>query len=185
MRVRRKHDFPVDRIRRFIEPGPVLLISSNLKGETNIMTCGWHMVMGYDRVGCFIWDQDHSFEMIRKSRECVINVPTADMAETVVGIGNTSGTEIDKFAEFGLTPQPAERVKAPLVGEFFANLECRLADTSLINKYSLFVFEVVKAHAAKSPRLPKLLHYSGEGIFAVSDRTANLRKQFKPEMLEN
>lgn len=185
MPVRRKHDFPVDRIRRFIEPGPVLLISSNWQGETNIMTCGWHMVMGYDVIGCFIWNQDHSFEMIRQSRECVINVPTADMARTVVGIGNTTGAEIDKFAEFGLTPQPAERVKAPLIGECFANLECRLADARLVNKYSLFVFEVVKAHAPKTPRLPELLHYSGDGIFAVSTRTVNLRKRFKPEMLEN
>jgi flavin reductase (DIM6/NTAB) family NADH-FMN oxidoreductase RutF len=185
MRVRKKHDFPVDRIRRFIEPGPVVLISSNLKGETNIMTCGWHMVMGYDTIGCFIWDQNRSFGMIRKSRECVINIPAADMAKTVVGIGNTSGAGIDKFAEFGLTALPGERVQAPLIGECFANLECRLADTGLIGKYSLFVFEVVKAHAPKSPRLPDLLHYSGDGIFAVSDRTTNLRKRFKPDMLED
>lgn len=185
MRVRKKHDFPVDRIRRFIEPGPTVLISSNLKGEINIMTCGWHMMMGYDTVGCFIWDRDHSFEMIRKSRECVINVPTSDMAEAVVGIGNTTGTDIDKFETFDLTPQPAERVKSPLIGECFANLECRLADTSLINRYSLFVFEVIKAHAPKSPRLPQFLHYTGDGIFAVSDRTANLKKRFKHDMLED
>lgn len=185
MPLRKKHDFPVEKIRRFIEPGPVLLISSRWRGKANIMTCGWHMVMGYDMVGCFIWDQDHSFEMIRKSRECVINVPTADMADTIVGIGNTTGAEIDKFAEFGLTAQPAEQVRAPLIGECFANLECRLADTSLINKYSLFVFEVVKAHAPRIPRLPKLLHYSGEGVFATSERSINLRKRFKPDMLEN
>ncbi len=184
MAVRKKHDFPVDKVRRFIEPGPVILISSALKGETGIMTCGWHMMMGYGVIGCFIWDQNHSFDLIRKSRECVINVPTADMAKTVVGIGNTTGAEIDKFAEFGLTAQPAERVRAPLIGECFANLECRLADTRLISRYSLFVFDVLKAHVAKSPRLPHMIHYSGDGIFAVSARTANLRKRFKPEMLD-
>ncbi len=103
MTIRRKSDFPVDGIRRFMEPGPVVLISSAHKGETGIMTCGWHMMMAYDTIGCFIWDRNHSRDVIRRSRECVINVPTADMAGTVVDIGNTSGADIDKFETFGLT----------------------------------------------------------------------------------
>ena len=86
--------------------------------------------------------------MIRKSRECVINVPTYDIIRKVIAIGNSTGAEIDKFAEFGLTPAKAAKVKAPLIKECYANFECRLVDTSLIRKYSLFVFEVVKAHAA-------------------------------------
>jgi flavin reductase (DIM6/NTAB) family NADH-FMN oxidoreductase RutF len=183
MTIRKKSDFPVDEIRRFIEPGPVILISSSWQGEDNIMTCGWHMVMEYDTIGCFIWDQDHSREMIRKSKECVINIPTADMARTVVGIGNTTGAEIDKFAEFKLTRVRGERVKAPLIGECHANLECRLADTSLVRKYSLFVFQVVKAQAARTPRTPKMLHYTGEGIFIKSGPSVNLAKRFKPSML--
>src|SRR5688572_31634109 len=68
--------FPVTKVRRFLEPGPVILISSVYKGERNIMTCGWHMMMEYNIVGCFIWDQNASREMIRKSKQCVINVPT-------------------------------------------------------------------------------------------------------------
>jgi flavin reductase (DIM6/NTAB) family NADH-FMN oxidoreductase RutF len=183
MTIRKKSDFPVDEIRRFIEPGPVILISSAHKGETNIMTCGWHMVMEYDRIGCFIWEKDHSREMIRKSRECVINIPTADMAKTVVDIGNTTGAEIDKFETFKLTRVPGGKVRAPLIGECFANFECKLADTALIRKYSLFVFEVVKAHAPKSPRLPKLLHYTGEGVFLTSGNSVNLKRRFRPEML--
>ena len=110
----RKRDFPVDDVRRFLEPGPIVLVSSAWKGKTNIMTMGWHMVMGESPslVGCFIWDQNHSFEMIRKSRECVINVPTVDLAKTVVGIGNTSGADIDKFADLradGRSGQEGER----------------------------------------------------------------------------
>ena len=183
MPVRRKHSLPVTEMRRFIEPGPVILISSSLKGADNIMTCGWHMVMDYQTVGCFIWDRNHSFDMIRKSRECAINIPAADMAKTVVGIGNTTGAKIDKFAEFGLTRVEAEEVEAPLIGECHASLECRLTDTAPIRKYGLFVFEVVRLHAPKRPRLPRMIHYSGEGIFAVSDRSLNLRRHFRPGML--
>jgi flavin reductase (DIM6/NTAB) family NADH-FMN oxidoreductase RutF len=77
MKAARKHDLPVSEIRRFLEPGPIVLVSSAYRNETNIMTMGWHMVMGFEPslIGCYIWDENHSFEMIRKSRECVINTP--------------------------------------------------------------------------------------------------------------
>ena len=47
--------------------------------------------------------------------------------------------DIDKFAAFGLTPLPAEQVKAPLVKECFANIECKVTDTRLVNSYNLFI----------------------------------------------
>ena len=76
-----------------------------------------------------------AYDMVRKSKECVINIPTVDLATTVVRIGNTSGRDIDKFAEFKLTPSPAKKVSAPLIAECYANFECRLVDSSLIKKY--------------------------------------------------
>src|SRR5689334_3076853 len=102
-----KKDFPVWNIRRLLEPGPIVLVSSAHKDQTNVMTMGWHMVMEFSPslVGCLIAGGNHSFDLIRNSKQCVINIPTVDIAETVVKIGNTSGRDIDKFAEFGLTPK--------------------------------------------------------------------------------
>src|SRR5262249_61415695 len=96
----RKRDWPVRDVRRFIEPGPIVLVSSAWKGETNIMTMGWHMVMGEEPslIGCYIWDRNHSRELIRKSKECVFNIPTADIAATVVRIGNCSGPDVANVA---------------------------------------------------------------------------------------
>jgi flavin reductase (DIM6/NTAB) family NADH-FMN oxidoreductase RutF len=183
----RKTDFPVDQIRRFIEPGPIVLVSSAHKGERNIMTLGWHMVMGFSPslVGCYIWDKNHSFDLIRKSKECVINVPTVEMAKTVVGIGNCSGEEIDKFAIFGLTPVAGKKVSAPMIKECSVNLECKLVDSSLIKKHSLFIFEVVKAHALTWPEMPRTIHYRGDGQFMIAGEKLNLRRYFKPEMLDD
>jgi flavin reductase (DIM6/NTAB) family NADH-FMN oxidoreductase RutF len=183
-----KTDFPVDNIRRFLEPGPIVLVSSAHKTETNIMTMGWHMIMESEPslIGCYIWTRNHSFELIRKSRQCVINLPTVDIAASVVKIGNSSGRDIDKFAEFDLTAKAATHVRSPLIDECFANFECRLVDSSLIRKYSLFVFEVVKAHVATSPKTPKTMHYRGDGEFMISGaETRKYRKLFRPEMLEN
>ena len=181
-----KKDFEVSEIRRFLEPGPIVLVSSAWKGKNNIMTMGWHMVLGFEPsiVGCYIWDADYSFEMVRKSKECVINIPEADIAEKVVKIGNCSGREVDKFKKFKLTALPGEKVNAPLIKECFANFECKLIDSSLIKKYGIFVFEVVKGHAAVSPKFPKTMHYRGEGLFMISGPTVSkYRKLFKPEML--
>ena len=186
MKTYAKKDFPAAKVRWFLEPGPIVLVSSAWKGERNIMTMGWHMVMGFEPslVGCYIWDANHSFGLIRKSRECVINLPTVELAAKVVGIGNCSGRAVDKFARFKLTPRPAEKVGAPLIAECYANFECKLVDASLIRKYSLFVFEVVKAHAATAPRYPRTIHYRGEGVFMLAGaNTARFRRLFKPEML--
>ncbi len=102
----------------------------------------------------------------------------------MVGIGNCSGRDVDKFAKFGLTAVDGAKVGAPLIGECHASFECKLIDASLIDKYSLFVLEVVKAHVATSPRWPRTLHYRGGGEFMLSGtNTSRWRKLFKPEML--
>jgi flavin reductase (DIM6/NTAB) family NADH-FMN oxidoreductase RutF len=180
-----KRDFPVEKVRRFLEPGPVLLVSSAWKGETNLMTLGWHTVLEFSPslVGCMITSANHSFDLIRKSKECVLNVPTAALAKAVVGVGNCTGGRIDKFQKFGLTPLPATAVGAPLVGECFANFECRLADARMVAKYNFFVFEVVKAHVARAPKYPKTLHYTGDGVFTLAGRAVSYRRLFRPEML--
>ncbi|MFM0757384.1 flavin reductase family protein [Paraburkholderia strydomiana] len=180
IRTRAKVDFPVEQVRRFLEPGPVVLVSSKWKGKTDIMTMGWHTVMEFSPslVGCVISCMNHSFQMVRNSRECVINVPTTALIDTVVGIGNTTGAETDKFHEFGLTADPAEYIGAPLIRECHANFECRLFDEALVDEYNFFIFEVVKAHVAKSPTYPATLHYTGDGIFSISRETISRRSLF-------
>lgn len=181
----KKKDFPVHQIRRFLEPGPIVLISSYWEGKTNIMTQGWHTVLEFlpSTIGCLISSGSHSFEMIRKSGECVVNIPTVDLIEKVVGIGNCSGSDVDKFNEFGLTSRKAKKVKAPLIGECYASFECRIMDDRMISDYNFFIFEVLKAHVSPSPPYPKTMHYTGDGIFMLSGEHVNYSAGFKPEML--
>ncbi len=88
-----------------------MLVSSSWQGQANIMTMGWHTMMEFTPalVGCVISSANHSFHMIRDSGECLINLPTAALTGIVVGIGNTTGAKIDKFAHFGLTAGKAEK----------------------------------------------------------------------------
>jgi flavin reductase (DIM6/NTAB) family NADH-FMN oxidoreductase RutF len=176
-----KKNLPLDKIRRFLEPGPVVMVSSAHRGERDIMTMGWHMVLGFEPslIGCFIWDENHSFSLIRRSKQCVVNLPTFDIVNTVIAVGNTHAGKIDKFERFGLTPVEASKVAAPMIAECYANFECQLVDGSMINKYSLFIFEVVKAHVATAPRYPKTVHYRGDGVFMVSGKNLSYRRRFK------
>ena len=181
----RNRDPPVGQIRRYLEPGPIVLVSSRWKGEANIMTMGWHTVLEFtpSLVGCVIAGGNHSFRMIRGSGECVINLPTTRLTDAVIGVGNSSGAEIDKFRTFGLTADVAEAVAAPLIRECHASFECRLYDDALVDRYNFFIFEVVKAHVAASPEHPETLHYTGDGVFMVAGRIISRRAQFRPEFL--
>jgi flavin reductase (DIM6/NTAB) family NADH-FMN oxidoreductase RutF len=74
----------------------------------------------------------------------VIAVPPQELAYKVVGIGNCSGLDVNRFKKFCLTPILAERVMPPFVGECFANLECRVVGTRLVSKFNIFILEVLK-----------------------------------------
>jgi flavin reductase (DIM6/NTAB) family NADH-FMN oxidoreductase RutF len=180
-----KVDFPVAKVRRLLEPGPIVLVTSAWKGQRNVMTMGWHTMMEFTPalVGCVISSTNYSFELIRKSGECVINVPTAAMTDAMVGVGNTDGNEVDKFATFGLTAERAAKVKAPLLAECHANLECRVKDDRLVDDYNFFILEVVKAHVRRTPKYPQTLHYTGDGVFMVAGKIISRRSQFRPGML--
>ena len=96
-------------------------------------------------VGCVISGRNYSFDALVATRECVLNIPSVELAKQVVGVGNCSGSKVDKFKKFKLTAMPASQVTPPLIAECFANLECKVVDTRMVNKYNFFVLEVVKA----------------------------------------
>ncbi|KPN19680.1 flavin reductase [Xanthomonas sp. Mitacek01] len=181
----RTHAIAPDQARRFLEPGPVVLLSSAHKGERGIMTLGWHMMLGYDLVGTYIDPGNRSHALARGSRECVINLPTADLLDTVIRIGNCSSVEADKFERFGLTAVDSAHVDAPGIGECHARFECVLHETRITADYPLFVWRVVAAHAARRPKWPRTVHYRGDGCFMVSGDERRRRALFSPDMLDS
>jgi flavin reductase (DIM6/NTAB) family NADH-FMN oxidoreductase RutF len=172
---------PLSKVYQLLEPGPVVLLTTARQGRANVMTLSWHMMMEFEPplVACVVTSGNYSFAALRATRECVIAIPAVHLARQVVEIGNCSGRDVDKFAAFGLTPLPAEKVAPPLVAECFANLECKVTDTHLVNKYNLFILEVVKAWTDPSQKNPKTIHHHGYGKFVVDGRTIKL-KSTKP-----
>jgi flavin reductase (DIM6/NTAB) family NADH-FMN oxidoreductase RutF len=177
----KKKTFPLAKAYTLLEPGPVVLITTSHKGMPNIMSQSWHTMMEFEPplVGCVISGRNHSFDALKATRECVICIPTVELAKQVVAIGNCSGRKVDKFKRTGLTAVEASLVQAPLIAECYANLECRVADTRLVNSYNFFILEVIKAWVNPAVKNPKTLHHRGMGKFMVAGETIKLPSRMK------
>ena len=177
----KKRSLPLARVYRLLEPGPVVLLTTARKGRPNVMTMSWHTMLEFEPplVGCVVSNRNFSFDMLRETRECAINIPTVELVAQTVRVGNCSGRRKDKFAAFGLTPVPAARVAAPLIEQCYANLECRVADTRMVEKYCFFVLEVVQAWIDPARRNPRTIHHRGMGVFMVAGRTLRLPSRKK------
>ena len=172
-------EFPLAEVYRLLEPGPVVLLTTARQGRANVMAMSWHMMVEFvpPLVACVVSGADHSFEALRATGECVIAIPGVDLAETVVAVGNSSGRDIDKFQAFGLTPSAAALVAPPLIGECFANLECRVVEDALVDRHNLFVLEVIKAWTDPARQAPKTIHHHGYGSFVVDGETITLKSK--------
>jgi len=167
-------ELPMEKAFMLIEPGPVILVTTNHKGRNNMMTISWHMVMDFTpKIAMTTGPWNYSFQALINTKECVLAIPTVDLAEKVVGIGSCSGAEVDKFTEFGLTALPAAEVKAPLVSECLACLECRV--TEYLEAHDIFVLQGVRAWLDQERTERRTFHANGDGTFVVDGNTINLR----------
>lgn len=176
-----KKSFPLLKVYGLLEPGPVVMVTTTSKERANIMTMSWHMMIDFEPpiVGCVISNRNYTFDILKATRECVINIPTVELAEKVVGCGNTSGRKVDKFKTFELTQTSASCIKAPLIDECYANLECKVFDGKMVAKYNIFILEVLKAWIDPANKDPRTIHHRGRGAFMVAGETIKLPSLMK------
>jgi len=168
--------YPLSKVHRLIEPGPALLISTHGDDGPNLMTNAWNMPIRHGGlIGLVVGPWDHSYAALSATRECVLGVGDASLAARIVDVGNVSGAHVDKWQLFGLTEAPASVVRAPLVRECFANIECRVVDDSLVDRYGLWVVEAVAAWLDEGRRGRGEIHHRGDGTFSVNGETLDLR----------
>lgn len=172
-----RRSFPLSEVYRLLEPGPVVLLTTAGKRRANVMAQSWHMMIEFEppMVACVVSNRNFTFNTLKATKECAINIPTVELAEKVVACGNSSGRDIDKFETIGLTPVAASGVRAPLIAECWVNLECKVVDTREVNRYCLFILEVVKAWIDPARKSPHTVHHKGKGTFMVSGKTIRLR----------
>lgn len=174
-------EFPLPKVYRLLEPGPVVLLTTAHKGRSNVMTMSWHMMVEFEPplIACVVSDANYSFAALEATRECVIGIPPVRLVRKVVQVGNCSGRDLDKFGAFGLTALPAKEVRAPLMGECFANLECKVIDSRFVTKYNLFILEVVRAWKNPAQKNPRTIHHQGYGRFVVDGKVITLKSTMR------
>ncbi|MBT0668735.1 flavin reductase family protein [Novosphingobium profundi] len=178
-------DWPASHARQVLEPGPVVLLTTRHEGRDNVMTLGWHQVLDFSpsRISCMVSAGNHSFAALRASGTCAINVPEADLLDTLVGIGNCSGAEVDKFARFKLAKAEAREIDVPVLPQCAAILECRLHDARMVEDYNLFILEVVRLCVRVDPAEATFVHFIGDGRFRLTGESVARRALFRPDML--
>lgn len=172
-------DLALSKAYQLLEPGPVVLLATSRRGRDNVMTMSWRMMVEFTPplVACIVSDADYSYAALRATKEAVIAIPDAAMAAKVVEIGNGSGRRVDKFGTFGLARTRPWRVGAPLLPDCFANLECRVANTRLVNKYGLVVLEIVQAWIDPARADAKTRRHRGHGTFVIDGETITLKSR--------
>lgn len=164
-----------------LEPGPVVLVTTRDGRKDNIMTISWTMVLDFTPMFAITTGEwNHSFAALRKTRECVIAIPTVDMLDKVVGIGTCSGADTDKFARFDLTPVKGKVVGAPLIKECLANIECQVID--IVRKHNIVVLEAVAASIDAGRKERRTVHAVGDGTFIVDGRRIDRRKMMASKL---
>lgn len=164
-----------------MESGPVVLVTTNDGKCNNIMTISWTMVVDFTpRFAITTGAWNFSFAALKKTRECVIAIPTVDMLDQVVGIGTCSGEDTDKFARFGLTAEAGKFVKAPLIKECLANIECKVVD--MIGKHNIIVLDGLAAYLNTARQEKRTLHAVGDGTFIVDGDKLDRRKMMASKL---
>jgi len=164
-----------------MEPGPVVLVTTNDGRKNNIMTISWTMVLDFTPLLAMTtgpWN--YSYAALREFRECVIAIPTVDLIDQVVGVGTCSGADTEKFDKYGLTPVKGSRVRPPLIKECLANIECTVID--IIDRHNIVVLEGVEAYFDSSRKEKRTIHARGDGTFVVDGRTLNRRKMMRSKL---
>jgi flavin reductase (DIM6/NTAB) family NADH-FMN oxidoreductase RutF len=131
-------------------PNPVVLATSvDDKGKPNVCTLAWAGVVCSEppEIGISIRPSRYSHELISKTREYVVNIPTSDILEETDYCGMVTGKKVDKFKETKLTPVKAKKVKPPLIMECPVNLECKVKDIIKLGAHDLFIGEIVNINA--------------------------------------
>ena len=127
-------------------PLPAVMVScADAEGKTNILTVAWTgtVCTNPPMLSISVRPERYSCHMIQETGEFVVNLTTEALVRAADLCGVKSGRDVDKWKEAGLTPVPARRVKAPLIGERPVNLECRVEKELALGSHIMFVARVV------------------------------------------
>lgn len=175
-----KIEVPLQKANRIINSGQVILVSCAYEKRANIITLAWKTPLSHNPalMAISLTKKRFSYDLIKKSGEFVVNVPSIDLLDEAVFCGTHSGRDVDKFKETDLTAQKANKLKtAPLIKECIGHLECRLKEEHDVGDHVLIIGDIVHASAEKElfdekwlVNKLKLIYHLGDKFFTTSEK---------------
>ena len=167
----------------YLESGSVLLVTTHDRQKDNVMTISWQMVLDFTpRIAICTGPWNDSFDTIIRTKQCTLCVPAADMLDTAVGIGTVHASECDKFKHFHLKKQKPAKVKAPILADCLAALECRVVD--YVKKHGILVLDGVQLWENPRKKERRVIHANGDGTFFADGEFFNRRQEMKSRLPE-
>jgi len=153
-----KVDIDLSHANRLLNFGPVTLITSKFKEQKNVATVSWVMPISSSPplVAIAITKKRFTYDLIRNSREFVINIPSKELLPVVTVCGMSSGRELDKFAKAGLIPGKGKKLEVPIIEECLGHLECKVVGETDAGDHVLFIGDIIAA-------------YTDEGVLDTTD----------------
>ncbi len=183
-----KQQIAAQQIHRLLAPGPVVLVTATLRGQSDVTTASWVTPLSGDPplVGVALRERTLIHDLIRRSEEFTLNVPPAHLAREVHHCGTVSGADEDKWQATALHPTTARQVTAPWVSECLAHLECGLVEVVPVGDHTLFVGQVLTAWAEDwafttdgwqpDKEEARLLHHLGGSRYGVLTQAVDATK---------
>lgn len=155
-----------------LNPTPVVLVTSkNEENKVNAFTVGWVSTVCTKPpiIAMGIRSERLSHEYIKKSGECVINLPSRDMVKFVDFCGVKSGRKVDKIKHFGYALSKGEAINTPSIEKVPVALECKVKSITPLGTHDMFLFEVVNIKVDESLIDEKgKIHFSKANLMAYS-----------------
>ena len=133
-----------------IYPLPAVLIScGETEEEYNMLTVAWVGTICTNPAMCYISvrPERYSYDIIKRTKSFVINLTNEEMARATDWCGVRSGKDYNKFQEMRLTPQMAQKVKAPIILESPLSIECEVVEIKELGSHHMFIANVVNVQA--------------------------------------
>ncbi|MEM2210523.1 MAG: flavin reductase family protein [Nitrososphaerales archaeon] len=166
-------------ITRLMHPRHTVLITcfNPENNKSNIITVAWSTPLSHNPplIGISISPKRYSYNLISKTGEFIVNIPTIELIKEVLFCGRKSGKDVDKFEKTKLTPKPARKVRASIIEECIAHLECKVVNQVEVGDHILFIGEVIAAYSNEGlfknifdVKKVKTLHHLGEDLFVTT-----------------
>ena len=160
----------------YLESGAVLFVTTGNGKKDNVMTISWQMVLDFTpRIAICTGSWNESFETILRTKQCCLCVPAVDMRDKVVGIGTVHASECDKFKHFRLKKESPAKIKAPIIANCLAAIECKLID--YVEEHGILILDGVQLWENPRKKERRMIHANGDGTFFADGEFYNFRKE--------